>query len=131
MEMSWKIVDWVVDWLIVFSFSIPPTGREWSINKYAGKENLENKTVIVTGANSGIGLKLSEELARRKAKVIMACRDDDECIFLRRKIVNETGNGKVYCSKLDLSSLDSVREFVGRINQSNFIHQIVISIVVF
>lgn len=92
--------------------------REWATKKYDGKEDLENKNVVITGANSGIGYKLAEELARRKAKVIMACKDDEDCIKYRRQIVNETGNGKVYCSKIDLASLDSITEFVNRINES-------------
>jgi short-subunit dehydrogenase len=92
--------------------------REWTTNKYEGKNDLENQTVVITGANSGIGLKLAEEVARRKAKVILACQDDDNCIQFRRRIVNETGNGKVYCSKIDLSSLESITEFVNRINTS-------------
>ena len=47
--------------------------------KYEGKENLEDKVVIVTGANSGIGMAVTTELAKRKAKVIMACRDMEKC----------------------------------------------------
>lgn len=47
--------------------------------KYEGKEDLVNKIVIVTGANSGIGMKTTLELAKRNAKVIMACRDMKKC----------------------------------------------------
>jgi len=47
--------------------------------KYKGKEDLVDKIVIVTGANSGIGKETTLELARRNAKVIMACRDMEKC----------------------------------------------------
>lgn len=39
----------------------------------------ENKVVIVTGANTGIGKETAWELARRGAKVYMACRDLKRC----------------------------------------------------
>lgn len=47
--------------------------------KYKGKEDLIDKVVIVTGANSGIGKQTALELAKRNAKVIMACRDMGKC----------------------------------------------------
>lgn len=35
--------------------------------------------VIVTGANTGIGKEVVRDLAKREAKVIMACRDMEKC----------------------------------------------------
>lgn len=40
---------------------------------------IENKVVIVTGANTGIGKETAKELAWRKAKVYMACRNMRKC----------------------------------------------------
>lgn len=39
----------------------------------------KDKVVIVTGANTGIGKETAWELARRGAKVYMACRDLKRC----------------------------------------------------
>lgn len=47
--------------------------------KYEGKEDLVDKIVIVTGANSGIGQETALELAKRNARVVMACRDMEKC----------------------------------------------------
>ncbi|XP_039303241.1 retinol dehydrogenase 13 isoform X2 [Solenopsis invicta] len=82
--------------------------------KYKGKEDLIDKVVIVTGANSGIGKQTALELAKRNAKVIMACRDMGKCETVRRDIVLDTKNKYVYCRKCDLASQESIRKFVAQ-----------------
>ena len=49
--------------------------REYQWGHCKSKSSLNGKVFIVTGANSGIGKETVRELARRKARVIMACRD--------------------------------------------------------
>ncbi|XP_012276143.1 retinol dehydrogenase 13-like isoform X2 [Orussus abietinus] len=85
----------------------------WTGGKsYAGKETLEGKVVIITGANSGIGKETTLALAKRKAKVIMACRNMNKCETARREIVLATKNKYVYCRECNLESQKSIREFV-------------------
>lgn len=72
----------------------------------------ENKVVIVTGCNTGIGKETALDLASRGSIVYMACRDMTKCDVARTEIVQKTGNNKVYARKLDLGSLESVRNFV-------------------
>ncbi|XP_072929644.1 retinol dehydrogenase 13-like [Epargyreus clarus] len=74
----------------------------------------EGKTVIITGASSGIGQQTAWEFANRGAKVFMACRDMEKCEAVRRDIVLETNNKYVYCRPCDLASVASIREFVAR-----------------
>ncbi len=67
---------------------------------------------------SGIGKETALDLARRGARVIMACRDmvkaEEAAEFVRK----HSGNGNVLVEKLDLTSLESVRKFADRINAS-------------
>ena len=73
------------------------------------------KTAIVTGGNSGIGLIAARELARHGAAVTIACRDTgkgDAAVEKIRADLGAAGTGaEVFVGKLDLASLDSVREF--------------------
>lgn len=46
---------------------------------YENDKNLTDKVIIVTGANTGIGKEIARDLAKREAKVIMACRDMEKC----------------------------------------------------
>lgn len=50
--------------------------------------NLENKVVIITGASSGIGKALTYELAKRKAKLVLAARRIDKLNELAASLVN-------------------------------------------
>lgn len=47
--------------------------------RYEGKERLDNKVAIITGSNTGIGKEVARDLAKRGAKVLMACRDMQKC----------------------------------------------------
>jgi len=76
------------------------------------QEEVEGKVFVVTGSNSGIGLEIARELAKKKGRVYMACRDMKKCEEERREIVLETRNKFVYCRQCDLASFSSIREFV-------------------
>ena len=75
---------------------------------------MRGKTVIVTGANCGIGRAVAAELVRLRARVILACRDRDAAERAAREIRCEVGpdhGGEVVVKHLDLASLASVRAF--------------------
>ncbi|MDX6616840.1 MAG: hypothetical protein QOD60_1931 [Solirubrobacterales bacterium] len=68
------------------------------------------KLAIVTGANSGLGLVATTELARHGAEVVMACRNIEKAEAAAEKVSAETGV-KPDLRQLDLSGLESVRSF--------------------
>ncbi|MBK6657269.1 MAG: SDR family oxidoreductase [Proteobacteria bacterium] len=70
---------------------------------------LSDKTIVITGANSGIGLETSRELARGGATVVMACRDLTRAKAARADIANSVPGAKLALVPLDLASLASVR----------------------
>uniref|UniRef100_A0A667YLY6 Zgc:153441 n=1 Tax=Myripristis murdjan TaxID=586833 RepID=A0A667YLY6_9TELE len=72
---------------------------------------LHGKTVVITGANTGIGKETALDMARRGARVVMACRDLSKAEQAASEIRQATGNSEVLVRHLDLSSLRSVRHF--------------------
>ncbi len=64
------------------------------------------RTVIITGANSGLGAVTARELAGKGAKVVMAVRNTDKGDAAARQMT-----GDVEVRRLDLQDLSSVHEF--------------------
>ncbi|XP_052739451.1 retinol dehydrogenase 14-like [Bicyclus anynana] len=81
------------------------------VKKCTCKSTLVGKTVIVTGANSGIGYHTAYKLAAKGARTILACRDERRARAAVEKIIKGTGNMQVIYKHLDLTSLQSVRDF--------------------
>ncbi|XP_060687678.1 retinol dehydrogenase 13-like isoform X2 [Hemiscyllium ocellatum] len=81
------------------------------------KATVSGKTIIVTGANTGIGKETARELASRGGRIIMACRDMEKCETAAREIRGETLNHHVYAKPLNLASLKSIREFAKQVNE--------------
>ena len=73
--------------------------------------SMAGKTVVITGANQGVGAAATLDLARRGARVIMACRNiisgEQTAADVRRKFPG----ADVVVMKLDLASLKSIRQF--------------------
>lgn len=72
-------------------------------------QDLAGKTFIITGSNTGIGKVSAKELAKRGARVVLACRSKSKTEPVIEEIKKETGNDQVAFVALDLSDLKSVR----------------------
>ncbi|XP_037546755.1 retinol dehydrogenase 13 [Nematolebias whitei] len=81
------------------------------------KATIKGKTVVITGANTGIGKATAQELAKRGGRIIMGCRDMEKCDAAAKDIRGKTLNPHVYACHLDLASMKSVREFAEKINR--------------
>lgn len=88
---------------------------------------LNNKVVVVTGANTGIGFETAKDLAIRGAKVILACRDQRKGTETWDKIIEATGNSNVIYKQLDLAAFKSVRTFAADILETEIALHILIN----
>ncbi|ELK33042.1 Retinol dehydrogenase 12 [Myotis davidii] len=73
--------------------------------------DLTGKTAVVTGANSGIGKAVSQELARRGARVVLACRSRERGQRALAEIQAATKDASLLLGEVDLSSMASIRSF--------------------
>jgi NAD(P)-dependent dehydrogenase (short-subunit alcohol dehydrogenase family) len=71
------------------------------------------KTVLITGANSGIGFQAALELARHGAQVHLGVRDTTKGETARNRILAELPQAQVSIAPLDMASLASIRTFAG------------------
>jgi len=72
------------------------------------------RTVVITGANSGIGFETALHFARQGARVVMACRSMDKAQQAEQRIHTAVPGANTVIIPLDLSELDAVREFARR-----------------
>ncbi|GHH98067.1 SDR family NAD(P)-dependent oxidoreductase [Neobacillus kokaensis] len=72
---------------------------------------MNNKIVIITGANSGIGKAAALKFAKEGFSVIMACRNLEISKAVQKEIMEVTKNTNVDLIELDVSSFDSIRSF--------------------
>lgn len=84
----------------------------WTLNDIPDQAG---RTVMVTGANSGIGYCVARELARRGAHVVLACRDLGRGAQAVAQIRGEVPEPRLDLVQLDLANLASIRECVANL----------------
>ena len=80
-----SINQWISVLSIFFKYLLQRLGRAWYGKKLYVERSIYGKVVIITGANSGLGIMAVKELVRRGATVILACRNQLE----GKKAMNE------------------------------------------
>ncbi|KAH6696762.1 NADP-dependent L-serine/L-allo-threonine dehydrogenase-like protein ydfG [Leptodontidium sp. MPI-SDFR-AT-0119] len=85
----------------------------------AMSKRLEGKTIVITGASSGIGRATAVEFARtapKNLRLILTARRIDTLKEVKAEIEKDVGEGvKVLAFKLDVSNPEEVRSFVGNL----------------
>merc|ERR1719320_763121 len=85
--------------------------------------DLSNKVAIIIGCNTGIGKETAKIMYQQGATVIMACRNAAKAEAAKQDILRapflqpSPFTGKLQCMQLDLSSLQSVRDFAAAFSQ--------------
>ncbi|RSH82780.1 uncharacterized protein EHS24_007775 [Apiotrichum porosum] len=79
---------------------------------------LTGKTVILTGANSGIGWEAGHQLAAMKPKrLILACRDMKTGAAALESVLSKYPGTNATVWNLDLASFENIKEFAARANK--------------
>ena len=78
------------------------SGRELS-------PDLDDRVVVITGANTGLGEATAVALARMGATTVLACRNPDRAAAAAQRVRGQSGSDQVEIAELDLGDLESVR----------------------
>ncbi|MDR2804924.1 MAG: SDR family NAD(P)-dependent oxidoreductase [Dysgonamonadaceae bacterium] len=81
-----------------------------------------NRTFIITGGNSGLGYQCAKNIAlqSRNNSIVIASRNAEKSDKAVKQLVLETQNTDIYSFPLDLSSLQSVRDFAAKFVSQKF-----------
>lgn len=78
------------------------------------QKQVRKQTVVITGANAGIGFEAALDLAGRGARIVMACRSMDKAEQARKDLLQQSPEAEVDILKLDVSEPESVKAFAQR-----------------
>lgn len=107
------VADGALDWTVLPGFSrVGYALRERVVPR--GPLELEGKTVMLTGASSGIGEAACGQLARAGAQVLMVVRDLEKGERSRQKVLAGAPSAETELVRCDVSDLVSVREAAAR-----------------
>ena len=89
------------------------------LEHWSPPDRVEGRVVLVTGATSGIGRSIADEVAGLGAVVIVVGRDESRGQSTVKAIIERTDNGEVSFERADLSRLADVRDLADRVAHSH------------
>ena len=95
----------------------------------APSQSFAGETIIVTGANTGLGFDAAQHFVRLgAARVILACRSQTKADNAKAAIEQATGRkGVAEVWMLDMSSYDSVRAFAARVGALDRVDRVLLN----
>ncbi|MFK4760053.1 SDR family NAD(P)-dependent oxidoreductase [Microbacterium sp. ZW T5_45] len=79
--------------------------------------DLRGRTVLVTGANAGIGYWCVEELAARGARVLLGCRSAERAASAVASVRTQVPDADLAVAPLDLGSLQSIADAASALDE--------------
>ncbi len=87
---------------------------QWSLND---AKSQTGRIAVVTGANTGLGFETALALAKKDAKVVLACRNADKAEQARQLILEQCPGAQVESRLVDMGSFASIRAFAEGFNR--------------
>lgn len=78
---------------------------------------MQDKIILITGGNAGIGVATAEALAKQGAEIIIVARNEEKLKLAVAQIKAESGNHKVKYYTVDFSSQKSVRTLAEKVKK--------------
>lgn len=77
--------------------------------------DLRDQHMVITGANSGIGLAAARQLAERGAQLTLVIRNPEKAAATVESLIRETGNHRISAEIVDLSLMHDVDQLVEKL----------------
>src|SRR6202451_3731420 len=79
----------------------------------------DERTIVITGANSGVGFETAKIFAGKGAVIVLACRDTGRTRQAMKRIADAVPGARLDAITLDLASLASVRAAAAELRSSH------------
>lgn len=79
---------------------------------------MQDKIIVITGANSGIGKATAQQLAKEGAHIVLVCRSQERGEAAMQEIEKATGNKKIDLMLCDVASQESIKAFGAAFRQN-------------
>jgi protochlorophyllide reductase len=89
-------------------------GKKWTATDIPDQAG---RTILITGANSGLGLRSAEALAAKGARVLLACRNAERATTALEAVKAKATGAAPEVRALDLQSLSSIRECAAALDE--------------